>query len=44
MDDVMYELKIYIENTDLRMKYLDHILQHNNTMLVDKYPNSGFDA
>jgi dUTP pyrophosphatase len=43
MDDVMYELKIYIENTDLRMTYLDHILQHNNTMLVDKYPNSGFD-
>jgi len=37
-----YKLKIYIENINLKEKYIEHVMNHNNQVL-SKFPNAGFD-
>ena len=39
----MMLLKVYVDNQSLRDKYLDHILNHNNSIEDNQYYNSGFD-
>ena len=36
-------LKMYIANNELREKYLDAVVAHNNKLDNDQYPDSGFD-
>jgi dUTP pyrophosphatase len=36
-------LKLYIANNNLREKYLDAVVAHNNKLDNDLYPDSGFD-
>jgi dUTP pyrophosphatase len=37
-----YTLKIYIDNNDIKEKYIEHIINHNLEVL-SKFPNAGFD-
>ena len=39
----MMLLKLYVENPDLRDKYLDSILEHNQSLENNAYYNAGFD-
>jgi dUTP pyrophosphatase len=36
-------LKIFVKNSDLKKKYINSILEHNNSMSSNPYPNCGFD-
>ena len=36
-------LKLFIANNELREKYLDAVVEHNNKLDSEQYPNSGFD-
>ena len=36
-------LKIFVESPELREKYLDAILEHNNSLDDNPFYNSGFD-
>ncbi len=36
-------LKIYVEDKDLKAKYIDHISEHNTKVENDEYSDSGFD-
>ena len=36
-------LKLFVENQELRDKYLDHVLEHNNSLEDNIYYNAGFD-
>ena len=36
-------LKMYIANNELREKYLDAVVAHNNKLDSEQYPDSGFD-
>lgn len=36
-------LKLYIENEELKEKYIEKIQKHNEKMLHDDFPDSGFD-
>jgi dUTP pyrophosphatase len=36
----IYTLKLFIKDQELRNKYLNHIISHNN---INEYPNAGFD-
>ena len=40
--DIM-TLKIYIENDELRLAYMDHIENHNKKIRESKFPDAGFD-
>jgi dUTP pyrophosphatase len=42
LDTCMY-LKIYVENTELRNKYIEAAKKHNEHMKNNEYPDSGFD-
>ena len=37
-----YRLKIYIQNSSLKDKYMEHVNNHNAQVLT-KFPNAGFD-
>jgi dUTPase len=37
-----YKLKIYIDNFEIKEKYIEHINNHNKQVLT-KFPNAGFD-
>ena len=36
-------LKLFIANNELREKYLDAVVEHNNKLDSEQYPDSGFD-
>lgn len=36
-------LKLYIDNEELKEKYVEKIQKHNEKMLHDDFPDSGFD-
>jgi len=36
-------LKIYIENEELKLAYIEHIEKHNKKILESKFPDAGFD-
>lgn len=36
-------LKLYVEDEELKAKYIQKAAEHNEKMLVEQYPDSGFD-